>query len=114
MKKTGTRAGITAHMWPQMSFLTWRDGSHVELDYIGQMDGDIKHEFQWTFDTDVPMTDSTGHSLLDTDRFRIDPDELPEDLIVKVCTVYKIDYCCFGYDFPNACKTAGFTCDGHA
>lgn len=100
------------HFLPQVSFLLHHDGSKVALDYIGSLDDDLENEFHFIFDTQVPLVDALSGGLQQTDLFRIEPAQLPEDVLVQVCNAYHADYCCFGYDFPDACKKAGFACEG--
>mmetsp|Transcript_11419 Transcript_11419/g.21392 ORF Transcript_11419/g.21392 Transcript_11419/m.21392 type:complete len:353 (+) Transcript_11419:46-1104(+) len=110
--------GLFGHMYPQLSYLTYDDGSKVDLDYLGSMDdrgmGDLEKEFDFIFLSETGLvhniTASAGLAPGGEERFRIRPSQLQDDVIVQVCSTYKVDYCCFGYEFPDACKKAGFRC----
>ena len=39
------------------------------------------------------------------------PEDLPSRTILKICEVYIVDYCCFGFELPSPCAKAGLACD---
>lgn len=98
------------HMLPQMSFLLWGNGSKQDMDYIGSMDDNMTRAFNYMFDTRLDHVEEKGAISRRTSLFNIDPAQLPDDAIVLVCKAYHVDFCCFGYDFPDVCKSAGFSC----
>jgi hypothetical protein len=102
--------GIMWHILPQLGFLSLADGSKIPLDYIGTVGAGMEDEFHFIFDTQAPLVSVGAGDMQDTDYFRIKPAQLPSHVILQVCDYYYVDYCCFGYDFPDECKTAGFSC----
>ena len=42
---------------------------------------------------------------------KVYPEDLPDSTVAKVCSVYLVDYCCFGYPLPEICVTRGISCD---
>jgi len=106
--------GAFGQMLPQLSYLTYDDNSTVDLDYIGKTDGNLETEFQYIFKTEFNLTNNiTAGELLAPgaeDLFRLHPSQLPDDVLLTVCTAYYMDYCCFGFEFPDGCKRAGLKC----
>lgn len=102
--------GDYMHMLPQMSFLVWGNGSKQDMDYIGSMDDNMTSAFNHMFDTRLEHLEEKGSISRRSSTFNIDPAQLPDDAIVLVCKAYHVDFCCFGYDFPDVCKSVGFSC----
>lgn len=111
-KKVDAGEGLYGHMFPQLSYLTYPDGSKVNVDYLGSMeDNPLESEYDFIFNTQESLANVSASAHLEgSNLFRINASLLSDDLVVQVCHTYYADYCCFGFEFPDACKKAGLAC----
>lgn len=101
------------HFWPQAQYLVDPVGAKHTLDYIGRSEN-ADRELQFIFGIPglkVKYKSGPGFEKLPDwmketrrDLFRINIPSLPSRTVEKVCQKYLVDYCCFGLEFPEACR----------
>merc|ERR1711920_170199 len=94
----------------QTNFMIRGDGQKRAIDYIGKaedLENEVAHILQ---DPDLKMEwhSGPGAGQMFKDEFRLEVDDLPPDTQRMLCELYKDDFCCFGFDFPEDCDT---TCE---
>lgn len=100
---------IDKHFVPQMGFLVDASGIKLHLDYLGVVDH-LPEELEFIFG--IPSEEvgfhSGPHSPDATENvaglFRINTQQLPDELIALACIHYRVDFCCLGFEFPMACQ----------
>eukprot|EP00440_Ansanella_granifera_P036497 gb/GFBE01039598.1/.p1 GENE.gb/GFBE01039598.1/~~gb/GFBE01039598.1/.p1 ORF type:complete len:305 (+),score=19.88 gb/GFBE01039598.1/:1-915(+) len=93
------------HFYQQMSFLVDVNGTKLPLDYIGEA-GHVRQELSFIFGVQldrIPFLSGPTKTTTAADNFRIKRDQLTDDLLLLICDLYRVDFCCLGFEFPDVC-----------
>jgi len=91
------------HFSSQVQFLLDDEGNKLPMDYIGQL---TNLQDEMAFVLGAPhLTLEVRHGPTDEQEMRgLRETDLSVEMQRAVCRLYRDDYCCFGFDWPEACR----------
>lgn len=99
------------HFLPQIHFMIDKDKTKFPLDYVGNASNMAK-ELAFILDDPqllkpgaIPELHGPIHDDSSNNKFRLRRKSLTPKVLEIICRMYHDDYCCFGFEFPEECKT---------
>jgi hypothetical protein len=92
------------HFLTQTHFMIDAKGEKFPLDYIGQFKDLLREEKYLMKDENLELVYNSGPYDSNQPGCRIDKTKLSVDIQRSICRAFQDDYCCFGFDFPEACS----------
>lgn len=101
-----------AHFLTQANFMVGDDAEKLAIDYIGSADH-IEEELRYFLQDPHLKTERLSgppryynyeDSSASQSQFRIKESDIPQRTKEQLCKIYADDYCCFGFEFPAACR----------
>jgi hypothetical protein len=91
------------HFLSQVQFMLDDEGNKLPMDYIGQL---TNLQDEMAFVLGAPhLTLEVRHGPTDEQEMRgLRETDLSVEMQRAVCRLYRDDYCCFGFDWPEVCR----------
>jgi len=91
------------HFQSQTQFMLDDQGKKLSMDYIGQLT-DLQDEVAFILGAPNLTLEFRHGPTHANETLLLHEIDLPVEIQQAVCRVYRDDYCCFGFDWPEACR----------